>query len=136
MDARTIDNLEAADSSPETTELIQRWRNIVKPGIYRLTGGKWKKYHEPKFLRNERKVIEERLQRIMQKQQQGDLRQRIGPQHSGGFQPQTRRSEQWTVDPFCEVDRPTPVQQQQHDKNQYDKPGSSSAIANTEHQFA
>ena len=39
MDARSIDNLEAADSSPETTELIQRWRNIVKPGIYRLTGG-------------------------------------------------------------------------------------------------
>ena len=55
MDARTIDNLEAADSSPETTELIQRWRNIVKPGIYRLTGRKWKKYHEPKFLRIERK---------------------------------------------------------------------------------
>ena len=42
MDARTIDNLEAADSSPETTELIQRWRNIVKPGIYRLTGGSGK----------------------------------------------------------------------------------------------
>ena len=38
MDARTIDNLEAADPSPETTELIQRWRDIVKPGIYRLTG--------------------------------------------------------------------------------------------------
>ena len=109
MDARTIDNLEAADSSPGTTELIQRWINIVKPGIYRLTGGKWKKYHEPKFLRNERKVIEERLQQIMKEQQQGDLRQRIGPQHSGGFQPQTRRSEQWTVDPFWEMDRPTPV---------------------------
>ena len=42
MDARTIDNLESADSSPETTELIQRWRNIVKPGIYRLTGGSGK----------------------------------------------------------------------------------------------
>ena len=98
--------------------------------------GKWKKFHEPKFLRNERKVIEERLQQIMQEQQQGDLRQRIGPQHSGGFQPQTRRSEQWTVDPFWEMDRPTPVQQQQHDQSQYDKPGPSSAIANTEHQFA
>ena len=36
--------------------------------------------------------------------EQGDLRQRIDPQHSGGFQPQTRRSEQWTVDPFWEAD--------------------------------
>ena len=62
MDARTIDNLEAADSSPETTELIQRWRDIVKPGIYRLTWGKWKKHHEPKFLRSERKVNEEQQQ--------------------------------------------------------------------------
>ena len=42
MDARTIDNLEATDSSPETTESIKQWREIVKPGIYRLTGGKWK----------------------------------------------------------------------------------------------
>ena len=42
MDARTIDNLEATDSSPETTELIQQWRDIVKPGIYRLTGGSGK----------------------------------------------------------------------------------------------
>ena len=55
MDARTIDNLEANDSLQETTELIQRWRDIVKPGIYRMTGGKWKKNLEPKFLRNERK---------------------------------------------------------------------------------
>ena len=46
--------------------------------------------------------------------EQGDLRQRIGPQQSGGFHPQTRRSEQWTVDPFWELDRPTPAQQQQN----------------------
>ena len=72
----------------------------------------------------------------MKEQHQGDLRQRIGPQQSGGFQPQTRRSEQWTVDPFWEMDRPTPVQQQQHDQSQYDKPGPSSATANTEHSFA
>ena len=58
MDIKTIDNLAAVDSSAETTELIQRWKEIVKPGIYRMTGGKWKKYHEPKFLRNERRVIE------------------------------------------------------------------------------
>ena len=78
-DIKTIDNLAAVDSSAETTELIQRWKEIVKPGIYRMTGGKWKKYHEPKFLRNERRVIEERLQQIIQGREQGDLRQRIGP---------------------------------------------------------
>ena len=43
VDAKTIDNLVAVDSSVETTELIQRWKEIVKPGIYRMTGGKWKK---------------------------------------------------------------------------------------------
>ena len=58
MDTRTIDTLELIDSSQETTDLIERWRNIVKPGVYRLSNGKWKKYHEPKFLRNERKTIE------------------------------------------------------------------------------
>ena len=40
MDVKTIDNLEAVDSSAETTELIQRLKEIVKPGIYRMTGGK------------------------------------------------------------------------------------------------
>ena len=90
-----------------------------------MTGGKWKKYHEPKFLRNERPVIEERLQQNMRGREPGDLRQRIGPQHSGGFQPQTRRSEQWTVDPFWEVDRPTPAQYQ-------DVPGPSSATSGQE----
>ena len=94
MDARTIDHIAAIDSSVETTELVQRWKDIVKPGIYRLTGGKLKNYQEPKFLRNERKVIEERLPQIMRGREQGDVRQRIGPQHKGGFQLQTRRSEQ------------------------------------------
>ena len=79
MDIRTIDHIVATDSSAETTELLQRWKDIVKPGIYRLTGGKWKNYHEPKFLRHERKVFEERLLQIMRGWEQGDLRQRIGP---------------------------------------------------------
>ena len=70
-------------------------------------------------MRNERKVIEERLQQIINTREQGDLRQRIGPQHSGGFQPNSGRSEQWTVDPFWEMDRPTPV-------NHADQPGPSS----------
>ena len=52
------------------------------------------KYNEPKFLRNERRVLEERLQQIIRGREQGDLRQKIGAQHSGGFQPQTERSEQ------------------------------------------
>ena len=112
MDARTIDNLAAVDSSIEITEQIQHWKDIVKPGIYRLTGGKWKKYHELKVLLNERKVTEKRLQQIMRGREQ-DLRQRTGPQHSGGFQPQTRWSEQWTVNRFWEKDRPTPAQQQE-----------------------
>ena len=65
-------------------------------------------------MRNERKLIEERLQQIVRGREQGDLRQKIGQQQSGGFQPQTRRSRQWTVDPFWELDRPTPTQQQQN----------------------
>ena len=120
MDAKTIDSIEANNPSQETSELIQRWRDIVKPGIYRMTGGKWKKNHEPKFLLNERKVIEERLQQIFNNQNQEDLRQRIGPQQKGGFQPQTRRTEQWTVHPFWDIDRPTPAQLIQHDQ-----PGTS-----------
>ena len=123
MDVRTIEYLETYDSSQETTDLIRRWKGIVKPGIYRMTGGKWKKYHEPKFLRCERKVIEERLQQIIDgRQQQPDLRQRIGPQQKGGFQPQTRRAEQWTVDPFWDLDRPTPTQ-----PSQQEQPGTSSS---------
>ena len=53
-----------------------------------------KKYHDPKFLRTERKVIEEHLQQIIRGRLQGDLRQRISPQHNLGFQPQTSRSQQ------------------------------------------
>ena len=67
MDAKIIDNLERIDSSQETANLIARWRNIVKPGIYRLSNGKWKKYHEPKFLRGERKTIEEKLAEIIER---------------------------------------------------------------------
>ena len=130
MDSRTIDHNAAADSSGETTELIQRWKDIVKPGIYRLTGEKWKEYHEPKFLRHKRKVIEERVQQIRWGREQGDLRQKIGPQQSGGFQTQTRRSEQLTVDPFWEIDRPTPAQQQKQN------PTGPSASTNIDHQLA
>ena len=67
MDAKIIDNLERIDSSQETANLIARWRNIVKAGIYRLSNGKWKKYHEPKFLRGKRKTIEEKLVKIIKR---------------------------------------------------------------------
>ena len=117
MDANTINEIEAANPTAETIELTNRWREIVKPGIYRLTGGKWKRYHEPKFLRNERKVIEERLQQIMKNHGTADLRQRISPKQTGGFIPPTRHSEQRTVDPYWNLDRPTPVQ--------HDRPGPS-----------
>ena len=121
MDARTIENIKARINSAEITELTTRWKEIVKPGIYRMTGGRWKRYHEHKFLRNERKVIEERLQQLTSNRQPEDLRQIIGPQHKGGYQPQTGYSEQF-VDTFWEMDRPTAVQQ-----HQPDKPGPSSA---------
>ena len=127
MDAKTLDNLEAIDSFRETTELIQRRRDTVKPGIYRSTGGKWKKNHEPKTLHNERKVIEQRLQQIFKYRKQRDLRQRIGPQQKGGYQPQTQRAEQWTVDLFWDVDQPTPAQ-----PTQYDQPAPSTSTIRQE----
>ena len=80
-------------------------------------------------MRNERKVIEERLQQIINTREQGDLRQRIGPQHSGGFQPKSGRSERWTVDPFWEMDRPTPV-------NHADRPGPSTTLPSQQELFA
>ena len=35
MDARTIVDLELADPSAETRNLIAHWRDTVKPGVYR-----------------------------------------------------------------------------------------------------
>ena len=56
-----IDELARTDETPETQQLINRYREIVKPGIYRKSAGKWKKYHEPKNLRPEKLQIEEKL---------------------------------------------------------------------------
>ena len=67
MDAKTIDNLEKIDSSQETAKSIERWRTKVKPGIYRLSNDKWKKHCEPKFLRGERRVIEEKLSEMIRR---------------------------------------------------------------------
>ena len=53
--------------SQEAIGLVERWRNNVKPGIYRFSDGKWKKYHEPKILCGERREIEERLSEIIRR---------------------------------------------------------------------
>ena len=82
MDAKTIDTLESIDSSQETTDLIERWRNIVKQGVYRLSNGKWKKYHEPKFLRNERKTFEKRFLEIISRLESPAVEIRNRPFHN------------------------------------------------------
>ena len=67
MDEKTTNNIELADSSAKTRNLIARWRDIVKPGVYRQSDVRWKKYHEPIFLRNERWILEEQLQTAIRK---------------------------------------------------------------------
>ena len=123
MNAKNINNLEIADSSIETRNLVARWRDIVKPGIYRHSGGRWKKYHESTFFRNERRIMEQQVQQAI-----GNL---VGEnqQPEGGFQPQTRRQVQWTVDPFWGVDRP----QQLAVLKTSEQPGTSSLNTHQEY---
>ena len=85
MDARTIDDLENADSSAETRHLSARWRNIVKSGVYRQSDGRWKTYHEPVFLRTERMIIEEQFQHTI-----GNIHNRRQQHPAEVFQPQAR----------------------------------------------
>ena len=49
MDIRTINDLEITDPSAETRNLITKWRDMVKPGFFRQSEGRWKKYHKPKL---------------------------------------------------------------------------------------
>ena len=59
MDAATINEIaEAFPEDAHVQHLVERWRDIVKPGSYRKSGNRWRRYHEPKFLRQERKRIE------------------------------------------------------------------------------
>ena len=102
--------MELADPPAKTRNLIARWREIVKPGVYRQSGGRQKKYHELRFLRNERWIIEEELQIAIRNKEN---RQPAQPQ---SFQPRERRNEQRTVGPFREVDRPQRQQSQQDDE--------------------
>ena len=100
MDARTIEHIAATDSSAETTELLQRWRDIVKQGYLSPNWGKVEEIPRTKIPAKRTEGNRRKITTNKRGREQGDLRQRIGPQHNGGFQPQTRRSEQWTVDPF------------------------------------
>ena len=65
MDQKTVEELEKLDQSEETVELIKRWREIVKPGEYRVSGGIWKRYRPPKYQRNEQIQIESKLWEII-----------------------------------------------------------------------
>ena len=65
INSKTIDELERTDSSGETAELIEHWSSCVKPGEYRISSGRRKKYHPPKHQRNELLRIEARLWEII-----------------------------------------------------------------------
>ena len=107
--------LKASNPSVEATDQIRRWRQIVKPGIYRMTGGNGSVSTNQNSYAM-KKFIEERSQQIMNDRGQEDLRQRIELQHRGGFQPPTRHAELWTIDPFWEIDGPIPVYPDHHDR--------------------
>ena len=79
------------DSSQETIDLLERWRNIVKSGIYRLSSGKWTKNHEPKLLRGERREIEERLSEMIRRIERPDKEIRNRPHRQ-------QQSDEYTAD--------------------------------------
>ena len=61
MDIRRIEQIEAHDPSEETLQLVNRWKELVKPGEYRTSKGNWKKYNPPRHHRAEIKRIEMNL---------------------------------------------------------------------------
>ena len=61
MDIRRIEQIEADDPSEETQQLVNRWKELVKPGEYRTSKGNWKKYNPPRHHRAEIKRIEMNL---------------------------------------------------------------------------
>ena len=56
--------LEREDPSTETSALIKRWKDLVKPNYYKMTNGIWKKYKQPSFHRMEIKRKEVEHQKI------------------------------------------------------------------------
>ena len=61
MDIRRIEQIEADDPSEETLQLVNGWKELVKPGEYRTFKGNWKKYNPPRHHRAELKRIEMNL---------------------------------------------------------------------------
>ena len=54
MDFRRIEQIEADDPSEETLQLVNRWKELVKPGEKRTSEGSWKKYIPPRHHRAEK----------------------------------------------------------------------------------
>ena len=83
-----LEELSQTDKSDETQKLIQRYREITKPGGYRRSSGKWKRYHEPKSLRPEKLLIEEKLWALIKKESgQTDFNPNDPRDFVGGFIP-------------------------------------------------
>ena len=61
MDIRRIEQIEADDPSEETQQLVNRWKELVKPGNYQTSKGNWKQYNPPRHHRAEIKRIEMNL---------------------------------------------------------------------------
>ena len=61
MDIRRIEQIEADEPSEETQQLVNRWKELVKPGENRTSKGNWKKYSPPRHHRAEIKRIEMNL---------------------------------------------------------------------------
>ena len=57
-DIRRIEQMERDDPSEETQNLINRCKELAKPGEYRTSKGVWKKYNPPKQHRAEIKRME------------------------------------------------------------------------------
>ena len=116
MDARTIDNLEQVTLQRKQDTFLQDGGTSLSPEPIDSPVAAGKKYHEPKFIKNERRVIEEQLQQAIR-----NIADRRQQEEAGGcFNRKVEgKNEQWTVDPFWDVDRPqAPV-------NPKDRPGPS-----------
>ena len=61
MDIRRIEQIEADDPSEETQQLVNRWKELVKPEENRTSKGNWNKYNPPRHQRAEIKRIEMNL---------------------------------------------------------------------------
>ena len=61
LDIRRIEQIEADDPSEETLQLVNRWKELVKPGEYRTSKENWKNDNPPRHRREERKGIQMNL---------------------------------------------------------------------------